>query len=347
MTWSRRQFSAALGLAPVLACDRGTRGASKEAVTGVAPTVPERTVAPAPPSMHYQPAGPYYSRADGPAPFSFDGEELLEIRDGVLIRRDAALMEVSRLPLTDVTSFAVLRDRSLVVLVDPAAGPPRVHQVVDGRSKASYESHGKLLAPTEKLDEIWIVDHRHVSREQFGTDKLAGMLVPNLTHPIPLNMPPGFAALADGTIAVSSTTAILLADAVKLSSYAWTGGSRYLGPGPALRTLWSSENVDKIVLVKLEGTEAKVIARHALKPDEVILHLAGSGDHAAAVIARTGTAQSEFTLVVYTVKGEHWRAPLGGPRQIFYAALSASRVVVRSNPPYLLRAWDLATGKPA
>ena len=337
MTWSRRQFSAALGLTPLLACDRGTRTSTKE--TGVGPTKP---------TMHYQPAGPGYSRADGPAPFSFDGDELLEVRDGVLIRRDAALAEISRLPLTDVTSFAVLRDRSLVVLVKPAASLPRVHHVVAGRSKASYASHGKLLAPTENLNEIWVVDDRHVSREQFGTDNLTGMMVPNVTHVLPQNMGPGFAALPDGTIAVSSNTAILHADATKLSSYTWTGDSEHLAPGPGPRTLWTSANFDTVALVSLEGTEAKVIARHALKPDETILHLAGAGEHTAAVIARTSeTAPVEFTLAVYTTKGEQWRAPLGGPRQLFYAALSATRVVVRAEPQYLLRAWDLATGKPA
>ncbi|MBS1123060.1 MAG: hypothetical protein H6Q90_5288 [Deltaproteobacteria bacterium] len=337
MTWSRRQFSAALGLTPLLACDRGTRTSTKE--TGVGPTKP---------TMHYQPAGPGYSRADGPAPFSFDGDELLEVRDGVLIRRDAALAEISRLPLTDVTTFTVLRDRSLAVRVAPAAGAPLLHHLVAGRSKASYASHGKLLAPTEKPNELWEVDDRSVSREQFGTDKLAGMLVPNVTHPLPENTLPGFAAFSDGTIAVSNITAILHADATKLSSYTWAGGSRHLAPGPGPRTLWASDNFDKIALVSLEGTEAKPIARHSLKPDEVLLHLAGSGDHAAAVIARTpDTGPTEFTLAVYTTKGEQWRAPLDSPRQIFYAALSATRVIVRAEPQFLLRAWDLATGKPA
>jgi len=296
--------------------------------------------------MHYQPAGPHYALADGPAPFSFDGDELIELRDGIMIRRDAALAELSRLPLTDVTSFAVLRDRSLVVLVAPAAGPPRVHRVVAGLSTASYESHGKHLAPTEKPNEIWVVDDRDVSREQFET---AGM-IPNVVHPLPSNMSRGFVALPDGTVAVSSTTAILHASSTKLTSYAWAGGSKHLALGPRPRTLWASSNNNQntIALVTLEGTEAKLIVRHALKPDEVLLHLAGSGEHAAAVIAHTSEpAPPEFALVVYTAKGEQWRVPLGGPRQTFYAAVSATRVVVRSNPPYLLRAWDLATGKPA
>lgn len=350
MTWSRRQFTAALGLTPLLACDRGTRNAPKQTVTqpGIAPTVTEPTVAPTKPSMHYQPAGPGYLISDGPAPLAFDGTDLLEIRDGALIRRDASLAEVSRLPLKDVTSFAVLRDRSLVVRVDPADRSPQLHHVIAGKSAASYDTKRKHLAPTEKPNELWQVDPQGVDRDEIGTNKEVAFLLPVASHALPNGTSPEFAALADGTLAISNMVEILHADAKTLARYAFDGACRHLAPGPEPRTLWINDNFRSIVLARLEGTTAKVIARHALPPGETILHLAGSGDHAVVVIAQTTEpAPTVFELAAYTVQGERWRVPLTSPRQTFFAALSATRVVVRAGPQYLLRAWDLATGKPA
>ena len=290
-----------------------------------------------------------FSPIFGPAPFAFDGEELLENSDGALIRRDTALAELSRLPLKQVTSFAILRDRSLAVVAEA-----RLHHVIGNEVAASYGPSRAIVLPTESAVELWQLNARGVSRDRFGEGKAAKLLMPTAVYSFPEGNLPGVASLADGSIAVSNQSAILHADAHSLKSYSWDGYSRHLAPGPEPRTLWASHGLDKVALVRLEGANVRTLAMHSLRPTETIVHMAGSGEHAAVVVASpTGDATLvAFALVLFNARGEQWRSALAEKPRYFMVAMSATRVVLRFSsvppqPSYELRAWDLASGKPA
>ncbi|MGN6110152.1 MAG: hypothetical protein ACTHU0_33915 [Kofleriaceae bacterium] len=326
--WNRREFCATLGW---LAACNGAASSPKE------PSKEDRVRPPAT-------EGVDIVRAHGPAPFAFDGDRLIELRDGTIVVRDvrdAKLAETAKLAIAGATGFAVLPDHSLAVR---AGG--QLHHVVGTAVRASYAGAGDRVAATDQPDEVWIVDRRAVTRVKFGTDKLAGMLVPRKVFDLPEGLLPGFATLVDGSLVRSTHAVIVQATATALRSFAWMGYSRHLGPGPDASSVWASIGFDKVALVALAGDTAKAIATHPLASGESIADLAGHGAHAAAVIGRGIGEQARYELVVYTAKGERWRAPLGTGPELHQVALDATRVVVRTQPGGALRGWDLATGKP-
>lgn len=331
--WNRREFCATLGW--IAACN-GAASSPKE------PSKEDRVSPPAP----TPPRRPVNEEAEivlaeGPAPFAFDGDRLIELRDGTIVVRDAKLAETARLAIAGATGFAVLPDHSLAV----RAGT-QLHHVVGTAIRATYPGVGEPVAATDQPDELWLVARRSVTRAKFGTDKLAGMLVPRKVLELPESLLPGFATLADGSLVRSTPTEIVQATATAVRSFAWMGYSRHLGPGPDASLVWASIGFDKVALVALAGDTAKATATHALASGEAIAHLAGHGAHAAAVVGRGIGEAARYELVVYTAKGERWRAPIGTGPELHQVALDATRVVVRTQPGGALRGWDLATGKP-
>ncbi len=337
--WSRRRFVTGLGLATLAtACKRATNTTRTEE-TGVAPHRQEFAT---PGARELLDPG-YFSM--GRAPLAFDGDELLEVRDGVLIRRDASLAEASRLPIEGVRSFAVLRDRSLVVLAEPKTGPRNVHHVVAGKIEATHESTADLVLAADAPASYWAVASYWVERVQLATNTAADHLY------LPENSNSYMTEVtSDGSLVVPNLYGILHIDH-EISTYAWEVRPDQLAAGPDAKTVWARLSPTyggpfKLVLLKLEGHRATAIATYPMPAEQHLVHLSGNGTHAAIIMARTlEPRRAEFTLVVYDPKGERWRTPLGEGG--FLSVVSPTRVVVLAAFTNELRAFDLATGKPA
>ena len=338
--WSRRRFVRGLGLATLAtACKRAPSTARTEE-TGTAPHRPE----PRTPGARELLDPGFFSM--GRAPLAFDGDELLEVRAGILIRRDASLAEVSRLPIEGVASFAVVRDRSLVVLVKTKTGGS-VHHVVAGKVEATHSSFADLVLPTASPTSYWAVQANYVARTQLANGKI------DFDVQLPGNRYADTAQVtSDGSLVISSLEGILHVDR-ELVTYAWNDAPKHLGPGPDATSVWASltgshGGPPKLALLKLDGDRATATATHPLAPAEHFVHVTSHGAHAAAIVARTlAPYRAAFSLVVFDVNGERWRAPLVEGSEGYFAVLSPTRVVVFETRSNALRAFDLATGKPA
>lgn len=288
---------------------------------------------------------PGYTVARGPGPLTFDGDKVYELRDGEVIERDRSLAEVDRVPLTHVVAFAPLADHSLVVSTKDGKDP-QTHHVVDGVVTTTYLGEVEPLVGSEMADQFYRIDGRHVYRDRFGVLKNGPILLPVENFDLPEGPQGSYARLTNGDLVVATQSALVRCTAKKATVYEWDGFSRHVGPGPDENTVWVSDTLGEIVLVKLSGAVATEKKRIALAKDETILHLTSSGDRVAAIVAvRTGS-KLEWWVVAWTERGEQWRQKVGDKRAIYYVAMNAKQVVVRSEPNYELRGFDAATGKP-
>lgn len=342
--WTRRGFLAGVGALPLAACER-----TRTKDTGMAPPTPPTREGPG----TYIQYDPGFSATLEPAPFVFDGEALVEVRDGAVIRRDARFAERGRLAIAEAARAVVLADGSLAVLAG-LRSKKQVHHVVGDAVVASATGMGDAILATEDPATLWMWDRGGASglaRVQFGSGALAGTLVPTASYELPDGLQPAWARQLDGSIVLASQSAISRATATELTRYAWAGFARHVGAGPDARLVWCADRgTNQVALVALEGAGASAravaTATHALRTGEALVDFAAAGDVAAAVVARPG-APTVFTLVGFDARGERWRAPLGDVRRAFHVAVSATRVVVRTEPGGELAAWLRDTGAPA
>ncbi len=255
---------------------------------------------------------------------------------------DKAFAETGTLPLTGVTAFALLGDGS--ILATTVAGTKReTHHVVGTAVKRTYLGEPGSLAPSEKADELWSYTARGATRSQLGSGKL---LVPRKTYDLPEGATGAVTTLADGDLVVASQSALVRCDPAAMTSFTWSGTSRHLGRGPDADSVWASDGVRAVALVKLAGAAAKATVTHKLKDTETLIHLAGHGAYAAGVIAQGLGAGVTYALVVWTATGEAWRTSLGSDRASYFVAVDAKRVALVTRPAGALRSWAIASGKP-
>lgn len=276
----------------------------------------------------------------GRSPLTFDGEQLLELRSDSLIRRDAKLAEVARVPFANPQSFALLVDRSVVVL----AGE-HVHHIVGDKVDSTTESRAKLVLPSASPRVYWEVSGSAVKRTQIGaTSARVDFFLPENAAPMTAQ------ALQDGSLVVSDAEGLLRIDRA-LAVYAWDNGAEFLAAGPDADTVWAAHGAfeslpSRLVLRHLEKGSATARATHRLAPREELVHASSEGNDAAVIVARSTAAnEAALTLIVFDAKGERWRAALGDRTGGYFVAISPGRVVVLGAHGSL-RAWHRATGKP-
>lgn len=327
--WNHRLLCASLGA--VTACTGAASAPSpvpkeKPVVSTVSPPVS------APANVD-----PGFRVTDGAAPFVVDGDRLVELHDGAVILRDAKLAETSRVG-TGVKSFAVLPRHGIAVRSGLTL------QVLAGGTTTTYANALNDVVATDKSDEVWQVSATMATRSALVKDADAHRVRAKQANKLPDGARAIHATLADGNLAIASQDAILVASAAGLASFAASGVARHLGAGPAANTVWASDSARHgVTLWKLADGKATALATHALPASETVVHMAGAGAHAAAVVAHGQGPQVTYSLVAFTAKGEAWRAPLGSAAATYLVALDAKRVVVRAQQ---FRAFDVATGKP-
>jgi hypothetical protein len=273
----------------------------------------------------------------GRALFAFDGDDLLELADRSLVRRDPQLAERWRLPFDRLRSFVVLADHSVLVLTDAPNGR-LVHRVVEGKVATSQPSFADtLLART--AGSYWSVGTFVEEVELAGAAKHEPMHVPENSYVYQSD------ALADGSVAMANLWGILRFDRT-VETFTWARQASHLGRATDAGTVWASYMDGTagatVALLALANGAVKTIATHLIRDD--LVHCAAEGAYAAAVTAKTIAAtRAACTLVVVGRDGETWRAPLGEHRTCT-VSISATRVAVRSAPDSL-RVWNLATGR--
>ncbi|MEO8845218.1 MAG: hypothetical protein ABI591_05870 [Kofleriaceae bacterium] len=330
MIWTRRSFLSGLGLATLAAACRREGPA------------PDRRPPPLPGGTDL--VDPGWDPVHGRAPFQCDGDELVELFDGALIRRDAKRAELWRVAIADARSFAVLPDHSVVVLAEPKTGRV-VHHVIDGKLASTQPHHADTILPMTSPTSYWAVSSWVEQVDLVGTAKHDQVPLPENTNVYASDV------LSDGSIAMANLWGILRF-APALTTFKWDKGNpSHVGAGPDATTVWAASS-PHIMLASLANDRATPVATHTLVAGEELVHFAGKGAHAAAIIAHTvGPHRAACSLVVYDQSRELWRAPLGEHRSA-WVALSATRVAARlgaidhasSLAPGLLRSWDLATG---
>lgn len=281
---------------------------------------------------------PGFVVTDGAAPFVVDGDRLVELRDGVVLVRDAKLVEIDRLG-TGVKSFAVLPGHGI------AMRSGLTLQIAAGGTSTTYTNALNDVVATDQPDEIWQVGATVATRSALVKGADANRLRATKASKLPEGVRPAHATLSDGSLAIAGQSAILVVSDAGLTPYAWSGAARHLGPGPDASSVWVSTDLHHVTLLKLAEGKAVPTAVHAAKADETIVHMAAAGAHAAAVVAQGTGTQVTYSLVVFTAKGEAWRASLGAAPSSYLVALDARRVVVREDPSHRFRVFDVATGK--
>jgi hypothetical protein len=262
-----------------------------------------------------------------------------------VIERDRKLAETGRILLRNVVAFAPLSDHSLVVSTKDGQDV-QTHHVVDGVVAQSYLGNVEPMVASDVADQFYRIDGRHVWRDKFGVLKNGPILLPVENYDLPEGPQGAYTRLTNGDLVVVTQSALVRCTAKKATVYEWEGFSRHVGPGPDENTVWVTDSLGEIVLVKLSGTVAVEKKRIALAPDEAVLHLASAGDRVAAIVAVRTDGKLTWWVVAWTEKGELWRAKVGDKRAIFYVSMDAKQVVVRSQPAYDLFGFDAATGKP-
>jgi hypothetical protein len=301
------------------------------------------TSAPTPRSGASEDVG--YNIQNGPAPFFLAGGSLYELRNGELIVRDGKLAETSRLPLKNVSSATALVDGSLVVSTIENH-KRKTHHVVNGAVVKIYDL-GLIgaLGPTEKATEVWSIDKRSANRDRFGADKQAHLLMPVEYLDLPEGPMGAYAFQPDGSVVVATQMGLTRCTATAATSFEWDGTARHVVPGPDGTSVWVSEDVRAVDLVKLDGGKVVPVKRFALAADETVIHLAGTGKEVVAVVA-TGEGPVTYALVAFTAAGKRWTTDLGAGRRVYQVAADDKRVVLRTEPDFELTQFDIATGKP-
>ncbi|MGE5186512.1 MAG: hypothetical protein ACM31C_30860 [Acidobacteriota bacterium] len=331
--YNRRRFVTGLGLATIAAACKRVPVATRDDKPGVAP-------APAPPAPARQTPEPVdtgFARVDGRAHLVLDHDDVVELRRDTLIRRNGSLAVTSQIAMEDARDFAVLADRSVVLL---AWGKNHaVHHIVNGKSVGKQPIMPDAVLPSASVSAYWAVGP-WIARVDVATGKQdKSVWLPDNTYGVTA------VTASDGSVLVASLHGILRVER-ELTTYQWDEPASHLGPGPAADLVWAARE-PRLSLLKLEGGKATETAKLALAHGESLLHFTGKGDHAAATIAHTvAPHRAACALVVYDTHGEKWRASLGEYRTCV-AALSATRVAVAAvgDTARLLRVWDLATGK--
>jgi hypothetical protein len=328
--WTRRGFLSSLGLATLAAACR------REGPT------PDRRPPPLPGGRDL--VDPGWDPVNGRAPFQFDGDELVELFDGALVRRDAKRAEIGRVAIADARSFAVLPDHSVLVLADTKTGRA-VHHVIAGKLASSQPHNEQVVLPMTSSTSYWAVSIWVEQVDLVGTAKHLQVPLPENTNVYASDVQ------SDGSIVMANLWGILRFDPA-LTTFKWDKGNMsYVGAGPDATTVWVASHPN-IMLASLANDRATPVATHTLAHGEELVHFAGKGAHAAAVIAHTVAPwRAACTLVVYDQTRELWRAPLGEHRSA-WVAMSPTHVAVRlsaldrasSLAPNLLRVWDLASG---
>ncbi len=345
--WDRRQFLTGLGLATLGACKRAPTAnveppASPKPLS--APPIDSMPPDANKPTAFGEPLDPGFRRM-GRSPLAFEGEELLELAPDGLIRRNAALAEIARVPLADPQSFAVLQDRSILVLT-VHDGDTRVHHVVGDKVVTTTDSRAKLVLPTSSPKLYWAIAPTTVKRTNLGsTDPKVDFFLPENTDSMTAQV------ASDGSVVMSHIEGLLHIDRA-MSKFVWDYPAEFLAAGSEPNTVWSAHSDFEalpahLVLRKLAGATATAIATHKLAAGEQFVHLSSAGTDAAAIVARTVRAnEAALTLIVFDAKGERWRTPLGDRTSGYFVALSPTRAVVLASRG-VMRAWNRATGKAA
>jgi hypothetical protein len=263
----------------------------------------------------------------------FDGEELVQLGAGAVIRRDAKLAEVSRVPVEGVTSVAVLADRSLVVLAGTT-----VHRIVNNKPASSHASTADLLLRATSPTAYWAINPRLLRRVNAASGSS------ELDVSVPENTKTPTAAVADdGSLGIANLWGLLHVER-EIETFAWKNAPHAIGPGPDALSWWATLDLDKVALLHLASKTATALASHTLGQGESIVHFTSRGAIAAAVIARAiEPHRASLALVTFDAKGERWRVPLPDSRG-YYAMLSSTRVVTLSTSGGAFRGYDLATG---
>lgn len=346
MSWTRRRFVTGLSLGAVAAA---CESASSDDKAGPAPAPPPAKTAPAggpakPPSR--PPSKPPVNRGyplrrpydlqfrDGA---TYDGDELLLIKNSVVVRLDHKLVEKTRLPVKDVRSFALLPDRSLVVMTNDAV----VH-VVDDKVVGSQPSWGLQVRSAGSSTEFWSLSMTGSAvRVKLGATKLTPTTsLPENTHDASAE------SLADGTLVIGHNNGILRVDQTA-TLYTWSEPADIVSRGPDPMTVWVNVNHEKLVLVKLEKDRVVAKASHALAKGDQFVHSTSNGPLAGGIVAHAVTpSQATFSLVVWDAKKERFRVALDdAPYVSRLAVMSDKRIAALADAPGTSVAFDLATGR--
>ncbi len=336
--WNRRRFLHGLGLAGLAAACK--RAPSDEAAASPAPQAKPKP-APPPPPAPGEMIDPGYVLV-GRAPIVFDGDGMILLRDGTLVRRDKKFAETGTIALTKVKRFALLPDRSLVVITEDK-GAWSAHHVIGAKVVSSRDATTDTVLADGTSKAYWGLSASWAEHVDIAT----GKLVANI-H-LPENSDPeGAVTLADGSVVMPSNAGIVRVDKT-LTTYALPERPKHLSRGPDPKTLWANIGFESLVLLKLEGDKAVAVVTHALPAGDRLIHLTSNGPLAAGIVAHPTTkTRAAASLVVWDRTKEQWRAALGDePFVGRFAVLSQSRAAVLSLPSGTVRAWNVATGAPA
>ncbi len=341
MTWTRRRFVVGMSLGAFApACNQASsddKTASPPAPrTG--PAKPSQNSPRKPPVNFGYPLRTPYNNVDR-MDATYDGDELLLLRNQTVVRLDAKLVEKTRIPVKGVYSFALLPDRSLVVVTSDSI----VH-VVNDKVVSSQPTFARRVRSLGSSTEFWgLLLSDSVARTKFGDPKL-----PPSTTSLPANTHIVTAeTLADGALVVDSNDGIRHIDQT-ITLYKWDQSATILSRGPEPMTVWVNVGHDKLVLAKLEKEHVVVKATYAMRNKDQLVHSTSNGTLAGGIVAHPiSTSEAAFTLVVWDAKKERFRVPLDNAPYLYrFVVMSDKRIAALADSPGKNIVVDLATGEP-